>query len=82
MQTLGTLIREYTATGCIMEDAGQGSATSNGRWVDAEDIQGYLDVTLRPIPAHVGAGGIVCHFASDWIVEGTGDNPYRIRFYF
>jgi len=82
MQTLGSLMREYTATGCILQDAGQGSASSNGRWVDAKDVEGYLDVTLHPISAHAVAGGLVCHFASDWIVEGSGDNPYRVRFYF
>jgi len=81
-RTLAELIREHSSTGAILQDAGQGSATLKGRFADAADLQAYMGETLRPIPAHWSDDGLCCHHSSEWIVEGTGENPYRVRVLF
>lgn len=89
---LKNLIEEYGATGFVLQDAGNGSATDNGRFVNVDDgspddsgalLAEYGDVELEELAEeHTSDDNVKCQYASEWIVEGQGDNPYRVRIFF
>ena len=89
---LKDLIEEYGATGFVLQDAGNGSATDNGRFVNVDDgssddsdalLAEYGDVELVELAEeHISDDNVKCQYGSEWIIEGTGDNPYRVRIFF
>lgn len=87
MATLNELVMEYGANAFVLADDGNGcSFGEKGRALDYdEDEMGaeYGMVEMMPLEAaHMSDDGIECNFASDWIIKGEGDNPYRVRLYF
>lgn len=85
MATLSQLIAEYDADGFVYCDAGNGAAYGEGGQfvrLDITDPQ-YADVVLTALDEpNTSDDGVECNYASDWIVSGTGDNPYRYRVMF
>jgi len=82
---LRNLIKEHDATGYFLQDAGNGSSTTNGdfRYIDDEALGMYGDVELEELnEPHVSDDGFYCRWASDWIIVGEGDNPLRVRILF
>lgn len=83
MVALKNLITAYGANGFILADAGNGSADSDGSFVQwDEDTAVYGDVEMGALDTVQITGGVECEYASDWIIDGDGDNPYRYRIFF
>jgi len=83
MKTLGQLVKEYGATTIVYADDGEGSSFGiNGKARDySED---FANIPMRKFKylLHISDDNIPCLYASDWIVTGKGDNPYRYRIFF
>ena len=87
MATLNELVMEYGANAFVMADDGNGCGFGEkGRTLDYDEAEmgaEYGTVEMLPLEAtHMSDDGIECNFASDWIIKGEGDNPYRVRLYF
>ena len=84
--TLSELIDEFSANAFILADAGNGcSYGEKGRAVDYDEACGmeYAETAMSKLDTpHISDDGFVCAYASDWIIQGNGDNPYRVRLYF
>lgn len=48
---------------------------------DCHAVYGGTEMFVLDDP-HISEDGSECLYASDWIVDGDGDNPYRVRIYF
>lgn len=92
-QTQGThvmrlkeLVKKYGGTAIVITDAGNGCAYDERGQLEAydEDIEKqYGSIIMYPLVVeHESASGNICRYTSDWIVEGTGDNPYRVKILF
>lgn len=84
--TLSALMNEFGANGVIIADDGNGCAYGkDGRVFEyTEEIaEEYGDVEMNKLEtAHTSDDGYECEWASEWIIKGNGDNPYRVRLYF
>ena len=84
--TLSDLVEYYDANAIIMADAGNGCGYgSDGHMVEycGECAEEFGDVEMAELAApHISDDGHKCLFAFEWIIQGEGDNPYRIRIYF
>lgn len=83
--TLAKLVSEYSANAFVLADAGNGCGFGDGRLVDYDDESAYEygDVEMIELDApHISDEGQECTFASEWIEQGEGDNPYRVRLFF
>ena len=84
--TLAELVEEYGANVFVLADAGNGCGYGEaGRMVDFDEAcaDEYGDTEMTKLDApHTSDDGSECLYASDWIVQGEGDNPYRVRIYF
>ena len=86
MATMQSLVSEYGANAMVLADAGNGCGFGEQGcavdWTDDMAAQ-YGAVEMLPLAsAHVSEDGHTCTFASDWLVEGDGDNAYRVWLYF
>jgi hypothetical protein len=85
-KTLSELMAESGANGVIIADDGNGCAYGeDGRVFEyTEDIEEeYGDVEMHKLETvHTSDDGYECEWASEWIIKGNGDNPYRVRLYF
>lgn len=86
MANVKTLVEEAGANGFIFADDGNGAGFGKeGQFMDWDQEQEdkYGDIEMSPLPApHTSADGVECIYASDWVVSGNGDNPYRYRVLF
>ena len=86
MTTLNDLISKYGANAFVVLDAGNGAGSPpRGHAVPYDDgcAAEYGHVEMEELDApHTSTDGHECGYASEWIVKGEGDNPYRVRLYF
>lgn len=86
METLKDLVERYGANGFVVADAGNGCGFGEeGQFTvwDEETKAEYGNITLRKLKKpHRSVDGVECHYVSEWIEAGEGDNPYRYRVYF
>ena len=86
MTTLNDLMTECGANAVIVADAGNGAGSPEaGHAVRYDDDvrEAYGEVEMEELDAvHTSADGYECGWASEWMVTGEGDNPYRVRLYF
>lgn len=84
--TLSALVEEYGANAFVLADAGNGSSYGEkGRLVNYDKLcrKVYGNTAMHKLKApHMSDDGSECEYASDWIIQGDGDNPYRVRIYF
>jgi len=80
------LIAEYHAPGFVLADFGNGSSSGcKGQFVDLtpELLAQYGSTPMMQLPApHMSADGVECNWESEIIVQGEGQNPYRVKLYF
>jgi hypothetical protein len=85
-RTLDALINEFGSNAFVIADAGNGSGFGEkgvATEYDDDAAASYGAVVLAPLAApHTSDDGHECAYASEWIAQGTGDNPYRVRIYF
>lgn len=86
MATLNELVMEYGANAFVLADDGNGCGFGvNGVTIDYDEdsasVYGGVEMTALN-GGHVSEDGMLCEFASDWIIKGEGDNPYRVRLFF
>lgn len=82
---LRDLVKKFDANGFVLADDGNGSANSDGEFVEwtEETADEYGDTELQLLDSwYVLKGGVECLYGSQWIIDGAGDNPYRYRIYF
>jgi hypothetical protein len=86
MKTLKQLREEFDSGCFVYADAGNGCGFGEQGRVLIYDVitaEVYGDTEMTELDAvHVSDDGVKCHYASDWIIDGDGDNPYRYRIYF
>lgn len=86
MPKLSELIAEYGANAFIYSDEGSGAGfPRDGQALDYDDdaAADYGETELTKLAAPLkSADGHEIHFASEWVVTGDGDNPYRYRIMF
>ncbi len=87
--TLSQLVSEYDANAFVLADEGNGCAHGEaGRAVRCDNDDGallaqYGDIEMVPLDApHISIDGLECSYASEWMIVGSGDNPYRVRVLF
>ena len=93
--TLGELVNTYGANGVVIEDAGNGCGGPS--WLPLDEMtDSQLSIDMIPLDATTATcddasrvGAMVtgdqrysAMYVSDWIIEGSGDNPYRYRIIF
>lgn len=85
-KTLADLVQDYGATGVVVADDGNGCGKGiDGVMVeyDPDMADAYGAVKMEPLEMpHLSEDEVECNYASDWMIIGEGDNPYRIRLYF
>lgn len=82
---LQDLVNQYGADSIIIADKGNRSAfgekgTAMLYAIDVARAYGGLQMKELDSP-HLSSDGYECSYASDWIVEGKGDNPWSVRIF-
>lgn len=84
--TLAELVEEYGANAFVLADAGNGCGYGEDGQLAmydeaAADEYGETEMLELSEP-HMSDDGQECTYASEWIEQGEGDNPYRVRLFF
>jgi len=79
---LHELVEEYGVNTVIYADDGNGCAFgTNGSLVDY--TQDFAGIDMHELDTqHLSDDEVICWYSSDWIITGSGDNPYKYKIFY